>query len=73
MAALLARAGSATGDPELLKASRELVERVFATSRDENVPLGKLQGQYLARLPAAVGTLEAGPEGTHLAPRNHSQ
>lgn len=69
MAALLARAGSATRDPELLKASRELVERVFATSRDENVPLGKLQGQYLARLPAAVGALN---RGTHLAPRNQS-
>jgi hypothetical protein len=61
MAALLARAGRATGDQELLKASRELVETVFDTSRGENVPLGKLQGQYLARLHAAVGALAGAP------------
>lgn len=61
MAALLARAGRATGDKELLKASRELVETVFDTSRSENVPLGKLQGQYLARLHAAVGALGGEP------------
>jgi hypothetical protein len=59
MAALLARAGRASGDKELLKASRELVDTIFATSRGENVPLGKLQGQYLSRLHAAVGALTA--------------
>lgn len=59
MAALLARAGRATGDKELLKASRDLVDAIFSTSRGEKVPLGKLQGQYLARLHAAVGALAA--------------
>lgn len=61
MAALLARAGRATGDRELLQAGRDLVDTILATSREENVPLGKLQGQYLARLPAAVGALAAEP------------
>jgi len=61
MAALLARAGRATGDPELLKVSRNLVGSIFDTSRAENVPLGKLQGQYLSRLSAAVAELAAPP------------
>lgn len=59
MAALLARAGRATGDPELLKVSRNLVGTIFDTSRAEKVPLGKLQGQYLSRLSAAVAELAA--------------
>jgi hypothetical protein len=62
MAALLARAGRATGDPRLLKVSRDLVGTIFDTSRAENVPLGKLQGQYLSRLSAAVAEL-AEPAG----------
>ncbi|HKH49212.1 MAG TPA: hypothetical protein VKM72_31485 [Thermoanaerobaculia bacterium] len=61
MAALLARAGRATGDPELLKVSRNLVATIFDASRAEKVPLGKLQGQYLSRLSAAVAELAAPP------------
>lgn len=57
MAALLVRTGQSTGDAELLKLGRHLVETVFDTSRAEKVPLGKLQGQYLTRLHAAVGAL----------------
>jgi hypothetical protein len=57
MAALLARAGRATGDRELLEAGRKMVATILGTSRAEKVPLGKLQGQYLSRLPAAVGEL----------------
>jgi len=57
MAALLARAGKATGDPELIAAGREMVRFALGASRGEGVPLGKLQGQYLARLHSAVAVL----------------
>lgn len=58
--ALLVRAGQQTGDPDLLKAGEQLVEIVLDSSKGERVPLGKLQGQYLTRLHAAVGRLAAG-------------
>jgi hypothetical protein len=56
-AALLARAARLTGDPELLKAARKLVDYAMSESRHDNAPLGKLQGQYLTRLHAAVAEL----------------
>jgi hypothetical protein len=59
MTALLVRAGQATGDRRLLDAGRELVLYVLSAARDEQVPLGKLQGQYLTRLHAAVARLAA--------------
>lgn len=60
MAALLVRVGQRTGDREILRAGEEMVAYVFDASPGEDVPLGKLQGQYLARLHGAVGRL-AGP------------
>jgi hypothetical protein len=57
MAALLVREGQDTGDRELLAAGREMVLYILGAARDEQVPLGKLQGQYLTRLHAAVARL----------------
>lgn len=56
-AALLVRAARLTGDPELLKAGRKLVDYAMSESRSDNAPLGKIQGQYLTRLHAAVAEL----------------
>jgi len=58
--ALLVRAGQQTGDKELLKAGEEMVRFALSASRGEQVPLGKLQGQYLSRLHAAVARLASG-------------
>ncbi|HWM93183.1 MAG TPA: hypothetical protein VN493_20635 [Thermoanaerobaculia bacterium] len=60
MAALLVRAGQQTGDRELLEAGREMVEFVLAEASSDRAPLGKLQGQYLTRLHAAVARLANG-------------
>jgi hypothetical protein len=56
-AALLARAARLTGDPALLQAGRKLVDYALKESLHDNAPLGKLQGQYLTRLHAAVAEL----------------
>jgi hypothetical protein len=60
-AALLARAARLTGDPELLKAARNLVAYAMGESQRDQAPLGKLQGQYLTRLHAAVAELAKAP------------
>ena len=62
MAALLVREGQVTGDRELLAAGREMVLYVLSAARGEQVPLGKLQGQYLTRLHAAVARLAQPPK-----------
>lgn len=67
MAALLVREGQATGDRELLDAGRDMVTYILAASRDEQVPLGKLQGQYLTRLHAAVARLARPPQPRQIA------
>lgn len=59
--ALLVRAGQISGDRELLEAGRSLVDITLAGSMKEQAPLGKLQGQYLTRLHAAVARLANGP------------
>jgi hypothetical protein len=59
MAALLVRVGQRTGDREILRAGEEMVDYILDASPGEDVPLGKLQGQYLARLHGAVGRLAA--------------
>ncbi|MFL6197778.1 MAG: hypothetical protein ACJ76J_01250 [Thermoanaerobaculia bacterium] len=59
-AALLVRAGQMTGDRELLEAGRRMVESTLAGSAKDRAPLGKLQGQYLTRLHAAVARLANG-------------
>jgi hypothetical protein len=56
-AALLARAAQLTGDPALRQAARKMVSYAMSESLHDNAPLGKLQGQYLTRLHAAVAEL----------------
>lgn len=61
MVALLVRAGQQTGDRALLEAGEEMVAFTLAESLQDAAPLGKLQGQYLTRLHAAVARLVNGP------------
>lgn len=61
LVALLVRAGQQTGDRELLDAGEEMVAFTLAESLQDGAPLGKLQGQYLTRLHAAVARLANGP------------
>jgi hypothetical protein len=67
-AALLVRAGRLTGDRELLAAGERMVRFAIAASRGEGVPMGKLQGQYLSRLHAAVAGLAADGAESEKAP-----
>lgn len=52
--ALLVRAGRQTGDPVLIEAGDELIQFILAKEKGDVLPLGKIQGQYLTRLHAAV-------------------
>lgn len=63
---LFLRAGELTGDAALSAEGRDMVQFTLAAAADENAPLGKLQGQYLTRLHAAVARLsnEAPPPPT---------
>jgi hypothetical protein len=67
MAALLVRAGQDSGDREVLAAGRDMVRYILSAARDEQVPLGKLQGQYLTRLHAAVARLAREPRQKQVA------
>ncbi len=51
--ALLLRAGRQTGDPALIEAGRQMVGRILG-QRGNVLPLGKIQGQTLTHLHAAV-------------------
>ena len=51
--ALLLRAGRQSGDPALVEAGREMVGQILG-QRGDVLPLGKIQGQTLTRLHAAV-------------------
>jgi hypothetical protein len=64
--ALFLRTGEMTGDPSLLSRGQEMVEFTLAAAAGEKAPLGKLQGQYLTRLHAAVALLtnQGGPTPT---------
>ncbi len=68
MSALLVRAGQLTGERDLLKAGEEMVEFTLDKSSGDGAPLGKLQGQYLTRLHAAVARLVNGPPKDDPAP-----
>jgi hypothetical protein len=57
MSALLLRTGALTGDPALLTRGREMVQYTLAAAEGEGAPLGKLEGQYLTRLHAAVARM----------------
>lgn len=51
------RAGEITGDAALLTKGRDMVQFTLSAAINERAPLGKLQGQYLSRLHAAVARL----------------
>ncbi|HKV07347.1 MAG TPA: hypothetical protein VJ725_04350 [Thermoanaerobaculia bacterium] len=59
--ALLARAGRQTGDPVLIEAGNDLIQFVLKTEGGNVLPLGKIQGQYLTRLHAAVAVASEPP------------
>jgi len=59
----LARAAVQNSDPALLALARELTRLAIAASLADNSPLGKSQGEYLARLHAAVANLSPPPVG----------
>ena len=59
--ALLARAGRQTGDPALIEAGSDLIQFVLKTEGGDVLPLGKIQGQYLTRLHAAVAVAAEPP------------
>ena len=58
--ALLVRAGRQSGDPVLIQAGERMIQDILRTSSKEILPLGKIQGQTLTRLHAAVA-LASGP------------
>jgi hypothetical protein len=60
LAALVAQAGASTGDRGLQKTGAELVDFTFRAAAADHLPLGKLDGQYLSRLHAAVASLLGG-------------
>jgi hypothetical protein len=57
MSALLLRTGELTGDTTLLNRGHEMVLFTLDAAAGEGAPLGKLQGQYLTRLHAAVARM----------------
>lgn len=59
MTALFLRAAELSGDSALQRRGEELVQLTLTTAAGENVPLGKLHGQYLTRLHAAVARVAA--------------
>jgi hypothetical protein len=58
--ALFLRAGELAGDSALTARGKEMVQFTLNAAIGENAPLGKLQGQYLSRLHAAVARLTNG-------------
>jgi hypothetical protein len=52
--ALLVRAGRQSGDPALVQAGDRMVQLILRRSGSDMLPLGKIQGQTLTRLHAAV-------------------
>jgi hypothetical protein len=55
--ALFLRAGEISGDASLLAKGQEMVQFALGVAIGDRVPLGKLQGQYLSRLHAAIAHL----------------
>jgi hypothetical protein len=54
---LFLRAGELAGDSAMYNAGVDMVQFTLSAAIGENAPLGKLQGQYLTRLHAAVARL----------------
>lgn len=62
LTALLVRAGRQANDPALTRMGSDLTELALAAARGGDFgPLGKIQGEYLARLHAAVAGLSGPP------------
>src|SRR4029079_17214634 len=59
--ALLVRAGRQSGDPALAESGERMIPAILHTYPKEVLPLGKIQGQTLTRLHAAVALAAAGP------------
>ncbi|HQZ85116.1 MAG TPA: hypothetical protein PLB21_05725 [Actinomycetota bacterium] len=57
LTATILRAGRATGDPVLTRMGSDLTRVALDGAKSEGGPLGKIQGLYLARIPAAVALL----------------
>lgn len=57
LAALLVRAGQQSGNASLTQMGADLTRLTLTASQANNSPLGKEQGEYLARLHAAVARL----------------
>jgi hypothetical protein len=55
--ALFLRAGEVSGDAALSDEGKSMVQFALSAAAGDKVPLGKLQGQYLGRLHAAVARL----------------
>jgi hypothetical protein len=66
--ALLLRAGRQSGDPALTEAGREMVKQILG-QRGDVLPLGKIQGQTLTRLHAAVALAAQTPVQTSVENR----
>ncbi len=71
LAGPLAAAAALTGDPALQAFAREATRFAIAASIADGSPLGKLQGEYLARLHAAVAML-APPQREESAQRRRA-
>jgi len=54
---LFLRVGELTGDAAMTAKGKEMVQFTLGAATGENAPLGKLEGQYLSRLHAAVARL----------------
>lgn len=55
--ALFLRTGEQTGEAALTTKGKDMVQVTLTAASNEGAPLGKLQGQYLSRLHAAVARL----------------
>ncbi|HEX7185270.1 MAG TPA: fibronectin type III domain-containing protein [Thermoanaerobaculia bacterium] len=55
--ALFLRSGEQTNDASLLARGEALVQQTLTAATNDRVPLGKLHGQYLSRLHAAIARL----------------
>ncbi|MEA2602902.1 MAG: hypothetical protein QOF89_3894 [Acidobacteriota bacterium] len=63
--ALLVRAGRQSGDLALAEAGERMIQAILRASPKEILPLGKIQGQTLTRLHAAIALAAAGPSPKH--------
>jgi fibronectin type III domain protein len=62
--ALLVRAGQQAGDASLIDWGRQLSDMIVVSAAGEQAPLGKLEGQDLTRLHAAVARLSDSSTGS---------